>query len=339
MACLALDVGGANLKAADGRGYAAERPFALWREPARLADELRALISAAPPGDRLVATMTGELCDCFQTKAAGVRAIVEAIEAAAGGRSIEIYLTNGRWATADEARDKPSLAAASNWHALAAFAARFVGERRGIVIDIGSTTSDLVPLIDGLPAASGGTDTERLLTGELVYTGVERTPVSAVVAHLPWRGRCSPIAAELFATTGDAYLTLGDLAEEPGNSVTADSRPSTVEAARARLARMICADVTMFDAADARRAAEAIRDRQLLILEGALGQIIGRRPKAPEIFVICGRGEFLAKPLVEQFARDGRVPELVSLTEVVGAQVSRVAPAHALAVLANERVS
>lgn len=337
MVCLALDVGGANLKAADGRGHAAVRPFALWREPVRLAEELRALIAAAPPCDRLVATMTGELCDCFETKAAGVRAIVDAIAAAADGRSIGIYLTDGRLATADDARESPCLAAASNWHALAAFAARFVGERRGIVIDIGSTTSDLVPLIDGLPATSGGTDTERLLTGELVYTGVERTPVSAVVAHLPWRGRYCPVASELFATTGDAYLTLGDLEEEPDNSDTADGRPHTLEAARARLARMICADVTMFDAADARRAAEAIRDRQLLMLEGALGQVIGRRPKAPEIVVICGRGEFLAKGLVDQFARDGRVPELVSLTTVLGPQISRVAPAHALAVLANER--
>jgi uncharacterized hydantoinase/oxoprolinase family protein len=95
---LALDIGGANLKAADGRGFAASRPFALWRRPGELAEALEELVTAAPAADCLVATMTGELADCYATKAEGVRAIVTALQQAAGARPRLNYLTEGRFA-------------------------------------------------------------------------------------------------------------------------------------------------------------------------------------------------------------------------------------------------
>ncbi|HEY5311305.1 MAG TPA: tetrahydromethanopterin-linked C1 transfer pathway, partial [Pirellulales bacterium] len=96
MSWLALDVGGANLKVADGRGFGATVPFALWREPQRLAAALASLLRSAPPAERLAATMTGELADCFTTKAEGVRAIVAALEEIAAGRLLHIYRTDGR---------------------------------------------------------------------------------------------------------------------------------------------------------------------------------------------------------------------------------------------------
>src|SRR5687768_15395702 len=104
---LALDIGGANLKAANGCGHASMQAFPLWREPQGLAEALVQLIRAAPPADRIVATMTGELADCFRTKAEGVTAIVRAIEQAADGRQVEIYLTDGSLVSPDEAICRP----------------------------------------------------------------------------------------------------------------------------------------------------------------------------------------------------------------------------------------
>jgi uncharacterized hydantoinase/oxoprolinase family protein len=92
---VALDVGGANLKIADGRGYAVSQAFPLWRKPLELAGALRRLLAEAPSAPHIVATMTGELADCFRTKAEGVAAIVKAIVDAAAGRIVEIYLTDG----------------------------------------------------------------------------------------------------------------------------------------------------------------------------------------------------------------------------------------------------
>ena len=68
MKWLALDIGGANLKVADGRGHAESFPFELWRQPSHLAQELRTLIARSPACDHIAATMTGELADCFESK-------------------------------------------------------------------------------------------------------------------------------------------------------------------------------------------------------------------------------------------------------------------------------
>ncbi|MEX2093103.1 MAG: hydantoinase/oxoprolinase family protein, partial [Pirellulales bacterium] len=249
------------------------------------------------------------------------------------GREVGVYLVDGRFASTGEACELPHLAAASNWHALARFACRFLGERTGILIDVGSTTTDVILLKDGRVAARGASDTERLLAGELVYTGVGRTPLCAVTHSLPYRGQMCPVAAELFATTADAYLTLGEIAEQPEAAWTADGRPLTRPYARERLARMVCADRTTFDDHDARCAAEAVRDAQLAQLRHAVEQVLSAISEPPARFVVSGDGEFLAVRLVKQIWAHGQVK---SLATELGAKVSACAPAHALAVLARE---
>ncbi|HVX61542.1 MAG TPA: hydantoinase/oxoprolinase family protein [Pirellulales bacterium] len=330
---LALDVGGAHLKAADGLGFAASQYFPLWQKPDALAGALAALIAQSPPADRLAVTMTGELADCFATKAEGVAAILAATENAAGGRKICVYLVDGSYVAPHQALEQPLLAAASNWRALAQFAARYAPEGSGLLIDIGSTTCDLIPLVDGRPCATGHTDPERLAAGELVYTGVTRSPVCAVASALPWRGKQVPTAQELFATTWDAYLTMGELPEEPDSRHTADGRPATKQAARDRLARSICADRQMFDDADALAAATAIARAQSARLALAAQGVVRRLPSAPETIIVSGQGEFLARQLLQRMRLQARV---VSLNDELGADLSRAAPAHALAALARE---
>jgi probable H4MPT-linked C1 transfer pathway protein len=330
---LAIDVGGANLKVADGRGFAHSSGFALWKSPERLAAALTELIAHTPPADALVATMTGELADCFVTKAEGVRAIVDALVAAAAGRSLRIYLTDGSLVSPAEAIARPLAAAASNWRAVAHFAARFITKPAGLLIDIGSTTCDVIPIVDGCPATIGMTDPERLVHGELIYTGVARSPLCAVVDSLPWRGQKCPTAQEVFATTLDAYLTLGNLPEDPSDTATADGRPATRAAARDRLARAICADRTMFNEADAMAAAEAVRSAQAVRLAMPIIQVQGRMATRPGVVVVSGQGEFLARRVIEKLRLGA---EIVSLAEKLGPEVSRCAPAHALAVLALE---
>jgi probable H4MPT-linked C1 transfer pathway protein len=335
MTWLGLDIGGANLKAADGRGWARSAPFALWREPKRLADELAKLLSGAPDAGRLAVTMTGELCDCFRTKAEGVRHILAAVSSVGSAREVWVFLTDGRFVVSDEAGQQPQFAAASNWRALAKFACRFTEGRPGLLVDVGSTTTDIVPLIDGQPRPRGLNDTERLVAGELVYTGVGRTPICALTRSLPWRGQACPVAAELFATTADAYVVLGELAEQREATWTADGRPLTAEFARERLARMICADVTMFDEEDARSAAKFVRDVQINPLRAALLRVADASAVRTECVVISGAGEFLGRRVV----RDSAIGEqVISLAKELGREISLCAPAHALAVLAAEEL-
>ena len=329
MSWLGLDIGGANLKAALSPGWACSVPFALWRDPAGLADGLAKLISQAPAAEHIAVTMTGELCDCFRTKAEGVAHILAAVERAAAGRRIHVYLVDGRFASIAEARQQAHLAAASNWHALARFGSRYVEGRAGLIVDIGSTTTDLVPIVDGQPATKALTDTERLVAGQLVYTGVARTPLCAVTRTLPWHGEQCPLAAELFATTADAYLLVGDLPEQPDANWTADGRPFTRKFAHERMARMLCADTTSFSPDDALTAAEWVRQCQIADLSVAAAKVISTMPEPPAVWVTSGSGEFLASRL------DG-VSTIVSLGTELGRDASSAAAAHSVAVLADE---
>jgi (4-(4-[2-(gamma-L-glutamylamino)ethyl]phenoxymethyl)furan-2-yl)methanamine synthase len=330
---LGLDIGGANLKAADGRGWARVVPFELWRTPAGLTAALDELLHSAPAADGVAVTMTAELCDCFSTKADGVQHILTAVEHVATNREATVYLVDGRLVSIAEAWNQPQLAAASNWHALAQYACRFIPARTGILIDIGSTTTDIIPLIDGQPSTIGHNDTDRLVAGELVYTGVGRTPVCAIIDWLPYRDKRCPVAAELFATAADAYVVLGQLPEREDFTGTADGRPLTKPLSRARLARMICADSTTFSESDAELAATHIRDAQVAQLASALEKVTANVPCPPGACVLSGSGECLAKMLV---CRQLPATPIVSLAERLGPAVSAAGPAHALAVLAND---
>jgi (4-(4-[2-(gamma-L-glutamylamino)ethyl]phenoxymethyl)furan-2-yl)methanamine synthase len=330
---LTLDIGGANIKASDGAGYSSHQPFALWRQPQRLAEALAAAISRAPPCDQIAATMTGELADCFATKDDGVRHILQALLIAAGKRPVSIYRIDGKLVAPEDALREPPLVAAANWHALAQFSARFTDGRNSLLIDIGSTTTDIIPIVAGRPQTAGLSDTERLLSGELVYTGVGRSPICAVVRDLPYLGQWCPVAQELFATTQDAYLLLDELPACPENVHTADGRPATREFAHARLARCLCADISIFDLKNAVAAAEAIRDKQTAQISKAVAQVVARQNEPISNVIICGQGEFLARRVVATMEIDRPV---ISLGEVLGPNVSRCAPAHALAVLARE---
>ncbi|MCL4205591.1 MAG: tetrahydromethanopterin-linked C1 transfer pathway [Pirellulaceae bacterium] len=332
---LAVDIGGANLKLADGDRFALVRSFPLWKQAADLAAELTRMFASAPNCRNLAVTMTGELADCFATKAEGVRCILQQVlQAVAGDGQIRVYLTDGRLVPVEIALAEPLAAAASNWHALAAFAGRFAPLGPALLIDIGSTTCDLIPLLDGRPAAVGSNDTQRMLAGELLYTGVERSPVCAVVDRVPYRGGDCPPAQEWFATMRDVYLIRNEIAEDPVCCDTADGRPATRQAAEARLARMICADVSQFDTADAMAMADAAAAAQTERLACAYRSVTASMPAPPRAIVASGHGDFLMRRMLEKSGFHGQI---LSLTERLGPAMSRVATAHALAVLASEQ--
>jgi probable H4MPT-linked C1 transfer pathway protein len=317
----------------DGAAYAASSPFPLWKSPEQLADRLSACIDDAPRCEGVALTMTGELADCFRSKSEGVCHILRAAEKAAGDRRVRVYQTNGLFVACGVAASHCHLTAASNWHALASFAARYAGDRPAVLVDVGSTTCDFVPLVDGAPAPKGRDDTSRLLGGELLYTGIERTPVCAVADCVPYRRASCPVAAELFATMRDVYVTLGDLPEQPECHETADGRPATRAASAARLGRMICADHTQFREADAVEVARAVADRQARRATESLRRVVRAMSALPQTLVLSGHGEFLAR---RALASAGLSAELVSLTEVLGPAAARAAAAHAVAVLAGE---
>ena len=333
---LGFDIGGANIKAADGLGWAFSMPFPLWRHPEMLPEALGRIIEERRPR-RVVATMTGEIADCFSSRDAGVHHIVTAVEAAAGlggGRAdVGIYRVDGMIVPPVTACDRPLLAAAANWHAMARLAAAQATAARAVAIDVGSTTTDIVPIVGGVVAPRASDDVSRMAAGELVYTGVERTPVAALVRSLPWPGAGPgrrPIASERYAESRDVWLLVGGLPEEPEACDTADGRPATREAARTRLGRMLLADPEDFTADDAIAAAEWCAGSQTRQVARALGRVARNVGWIPECVVLSGHGSCLALRALAEL--EWHV-EIVSLPDRLGIDVSRVACAHAVALI------
>lgn len=335
MPVVGLDIGGANLKAAHAEGVALTRPFAVWKSPEKLAAEIGRLLMSFNKPDAIALTMTAELADCYRTKREGVLAVIAAVEQAAGSTPVHVWQTNGRFVTPAEARTAPQLVAAANWHALATFVGRLAPTGPSLLIDIGTTTTDLIPLCDGVPTPAGRTDRERLQSGELVYTGVKRTPICAVVARAPYRGRNCPVAAELFATTLDVYLALGNLREDSADTETADGRPATRSAARDRLARCLCCDATEFDDADMHEMAQAIAAAQGRQIAHGLEVVLTAQRRVPERLLLSGAGTFLAEQTLAEVSALAAA-ERIKLSDRFGPLIAEAACAFALARLAVE---
>jgi hypothetical protein len=324
---IGLDIGGANLKAATDHGIAIARPFELWKHPAALSPALGRLIAELPPARTVAVTMTGELCDCFATKRDGVRHILDAVAAVVQRSRVVVWCTAGTFLSLDDARAAPLDVAAANWHALATFAGRLTGASPALLVDTGSTTTDVIPLLAGRPAAIGRTDPERLRSRELVYTGARRTPVCAVLGEA--------VAAELFATTHDVHVLLGNLPEDPNDCATADGRPATRRFAHARLARMLGGDAEITSVDETLTLAHAVLARQRTIIVAAMTAVAGRMPAPPRMVLLAGSGEFLARAAVEEFAA-GVPVQATALSKRIGPSASEAACAYAVAVLACE---
>src|SRR5215217_8039730 len=271
-ATLAVDIGGANTKAAwlDGTSLRTlSRPFEVWRDRQALSGVLREVADevATGPAHAVAITMTAELSDAFRTKREGVGFVLDAAEDALGDWPLSVLTTAGELVSVEAARARPWDVAAANWMATALAVAD--AHPDALLIDIGSTTADIVPIAGGRVAASGHDDLGRLLAGELVYTGVLRTNLAAIAPRVPVRGGWCPVSSESFAISADVHLVLGHLAEAAYDCPTPDGRPATVPFARERIARLVCSDVEQLAADEVDAIAAFLHGEQLRRLEDA----------------------------------------------------------------------
>lgn len=334
---LGLDIGGANLKAATPHpnGRAVSVPFALWRQPDRLPAALAELIAQFDDVQEFAVTMTGELCDCFETSEAGVNAIITAVLNVSRSWPVRFWTTAGTFVNSNDARVRWNEVAAANWHALATFAGQYNPRGTCVLVDVGTTTTDVIPILDGQPWGVGRTDTERLRHRELVYTGVRRTPL---IALLPPGETC----AEFFATTLDAHLLLGHIPEDPVDCDTADNRAATILGAHSRIARMIGGDRATVSREETLRLATLAADRQFEQVRAAVElqtrRAVGLQRESLGVrrwAITSGSGEFLARRAVQ--AVRNNFDEVISLTDRLGPHLSECAPAFAVATLAREK--
>jgi hypothetical protein len=330
---IGLDVGGANTKAVWRNGAdrrAVSRPFEVWRDREALAAVLREVVAgvAPEPVEAVALTTTAELSDAFRTKREGVGFVLDAAEAALGDRPLLAFTTGGELVSPAEARARAPEVAAANWLASALAVAAVYPE--ALMIDVGSTTTDVVPIADSAVVAAGRTDLDRLLAGELVYTGALRTNLAAITLRVPVRGASCPVASELFAISADVHLILGHLAPGAYTCPTPDGRPATVEFARERVARVVCSDAEQMAAEEIDAIAAFLHAEQVGQIVAAMRRVRGGLEVGPPV-VPLGAGAFLAREAAEQLG--------LAVVELPWSAAERgAAPAAALAGLLAARL-
>ncbi len=313
---LGLDIGGANTKAASSDGRFTDSTYLpLWKG-CDIARTLKNLRQKAGAIDAVGVTITGELADCFASKAEGIEHIGAEVKKVFPGAVF--YGNDGRFHS--DVRDH-RLFSAANWSA----SARFVGSahKNALFIDIGSTTTDIIPIVDGTPVA-GLTDFERLSGNELIYAGALRTNVAALLRTVKLRGNAVRTSSELFAITADVNLLLGRIAEGDYACDTPDGAFKNKAGAALRLARVVCCDREELAMGDVMEIAGQAYRRQIDDLkEGIVGvsEKYGLRRA-----LACGVGDFIARDALGEL---GLPFALVS--DEHGQPASRVFPAFAVA--------
>lgn len=227
---IGIDVGGANVKLVTDSGV---HTFycPLWKG-APLKDLLARYSHEGKDGAAVV--MSGELADCFANKQEGIAWIVRTVREVFPGSLF--FGTDGRF------HDSPAPAlAAANWFASAVYLNSLFP--RGLLVDMGSTTTDIIPLLSP-EKLRGLTDLYRLQRGYLLYTGLLRTPIPAVIRNVTINGIPTPVSSEYFATSADAHLVLGHISQEEYTCDTPDGQGNDRSSCLRRLARVVCADLS-----------------------------------------------------------------------------------------------
>ena len=332
------DVGGAHLKVAlaeDGRTIAVRQiACPLWRGLEQLDAALVEAVAIIARAEQHAVTMTGELCELFPDRQTGVREILSHL-ATELDADLRVYMGLRGFADTATAMAEPASVGSMNFLASAALVARRVPD--ALLIDMGSTTTDIIPIVGGQPAPHGLTDGDRLVSGELVYTGLTRTDLSVVAQRALFRGREQRLAAGGFANMADVRRVLGELPEGVDQHATLDGRGKSVEDSVARFARCFGRDAGDGSADDWRTSARDIADRQMSDVRSAVTNVlavVGLPSHAPTVAAGVGAPqiETLARMLGRETLRFG---SLAAATPDCEAWATRCAPAVAVALLAQ----
>jgi (4-(4-[2-(gamma-L-glutamylamino)ethyl]phenoxymethyl)furan-2-yl)methanamine synthase len=333
------DVGGAHLKAAraeNGRVVDAIQiasPLRLGLD--RLAQSFTEAKVRIGTAQRHVVTMTGELADTFCSRIEGVESLSTLAVRELAPAAVSLYAGRAGFVRPQDARQHVEDIASANWYASASLVARL--QRAALFVDMGSTTTDLVPIVDGAVAARGYTDAERLAAGELVYTGLVRSFAMAVADRAPFAGRWMPLINENFASMADVHRLLGSLPDGVDLMATADGRAKSVEASRARLARMVGCDAK--DADDEAWAALAgwFAEAQIrAVIDGAQLVLSNRGLPVDAPIVAAGIGDAVVREVARRLGRKHiAFAAMLDVAPEARDWASHCAPATALALLAS----
>ena len=299
------DIGGAHIKVAmlDVTGEvtdAFQYACPLWQGMSHFHSTVTKILSKYPNSDtRHAITMSGELVDLFPNRVNGVEQLLNALREHIALDRLIVFA--GAAGLVNLRALDPVLydqVASANWLASASYASHTLGS--GLFVDIGSTTTDILLIHHGKVDARGYSDYDRLQSGELVYTGVVRTPLFAVADQVNFKNRPSPLVAEFFATMADVYRITGELPSYADQWPAADNGEKNKTGSARRLARMLGRDLDSAPIQCWESIASYLRVQQISKIYKGCNQQLSRGILAAGANLVgAGVGRFLAKRLAE----------------------------------------
>lgn len=342
---LGFDIGGANTKAAylqekNGkiRVKVASQYFPFWKGSEKLGKVLNDLTVklGADKFDVLAVTTTAELSDAYRTKREGVLDILSQVK---GSFKVPIYVltSDALLVSEQEAKEQPLAVASANWAATGWLISKQL--KNAVIVDVGSTSTSIIPILDGKVAPQGKTDVDKLICGELVYTGSLRTNLASIVHSVPIKSGVAVVSSELFSTSGDIHLILGNLTPADFSSETADGRGKSQSEAMGRLARLVCADIEMLSQNELTELARYIWEAQITQISEGLRQVYRHTKSRASVqvpVVVTGLGkDFLASKAAQKIGADS----IIDLESILPKQAVLATPAVGVALMAANKIS
>lgn len=321
-----LDIGGANSKAAlilfkdkeiqNSFSYIEYFPF--WKKTiTEIPEMLNRIISnlivkngyALKQIDYISVTITAELSDAFKTKREGILTILKALKQVFDENKLFFIDNESNFIDYKTAKKNYLKISAANWVSTSLFLGKFMP--RCILIDGGSTTIDLIPILNSIPVAKGKDDVTRMINHELIYTGGLRATIPSITHFVPYKGNLVRISFEKFALISDVHRILNNISEKDYINDTADNRSKSLNDCYARLSRMICMDFETISKDNLDLIAKYIYKKQLNIISMEIKEFMDTLIKRfPEFerkpnFVITGlAGDFLIRKALQELGFD-----------------------------------
>ena len=238
----------------------------------------------------------------FSSAKEGTHYIVDITENLFGGKVKYLGLSY-RLYNAEEAKKDYLKVAARNWVATCYLTFYLKLFENGLVIDCGTNSTDIVPVLDSKPVTLDDNDREytRLKTGELFWSGLYFTQIPSISNTVVLDGERFQVKPSTNARIFDAYILLGivspgDIIERYGSWQKGMSSIS-FESCADRILDTICADKELLTANDAKKIAQFLVEKQRENTEKTIKKILSAAKKKYEVDLkvaaIAGAGKNL----------------------------------------------
>ncbi|MBW9221302.1 hypothetical protein KKP91_03790 [Methanothermococcus sp. SCGC AD-155-M21] len=332
---LGIDIGGANTKITELKkeSYKIHHIyFPMWKNSKKLAE----LIKKYNSDDikKIGVVMTAELADAYKTKREGVEDILNSLRNAFPNKEIYVFDVDGNFLSIEMAKKEYMKVSASNWTATAYFVMKNISNNT-ILVDMGSTTTDIIPIKNGKIMAYK-TDLERLMNNQLVYIGALRTPLSFLGNTVEYKNYTTNLSSEYFSITGDINNILDKITDEQYNCDTPDGGPKDKKNCMIRVARVLCSDLEQISEEEIINISSQFYEKLL----DNIGYNLDKVSKKHNLnnIIITGLGENILKDVINNCnnKRHNTSYNILSIEDKYGREVSLSTPSFAVAKLLRE---